>query len=504
MRGAIGPMQTMSGRAIAARGGAAARGVRGTSAAASPWLEVLRAARHHVQSGGTATPCRAGASSHGQTPSELRLTVAPALLHDAPYGLAMQLSRRVSSLKPSATVAVMNKAAALKAEGVEVLNFSAGEPDFASPMKAKEAAIAALRADQTKYIPTAGDPASRALIAKVATEKNGIPGVTADHVLITSGVKMALYLTFQCLFDVPGPGEEQMEMLLPVPSWVSFAPMADLAGAKVVEMPTDTRSDFKITPSQLKAAITPRTRVLLMNSPSNPCSTMYTPDELRAIADVIDEAGRTVAPHLCVVSDELYQNIVFGSVPFMSIGSVAKIAERVLTINGPGKSYAMTGWRLGWVSGSGAFGKQVIAAMTKLQGQSVTCVPAFSLAGMRAAITECDADLAAMRAQFAKRADLVFARLSTLPRVKVAKPIGAFYAFPDVSAYFGKTTAGGKAVNSASDFAGALLDEQRMAVVPGEDFGGTGKNHIRMSFACGESVIEEGCKRLGVFLAGMR
>lgn len=416
----------------------------------------------------------------------------------------MQLSRRIASLKPSATVAVMNRAAALKAQGVDVLNFSAGEPDFASPEKAKAAGIASITANNTKYLPTAGDPASRTLIADILSRKQNIPGVTPDHVLITCGVKMALYLTMQSLFDQAAPGEAPMEMLLPVPAWVSFSPIAELAGAKVVELPTTVEGGFKITPQQLKAAITPKTRVILINSPSNPCSTMYTPGELRSLAEVIADAARTVAPELVVVADELYQNIVFGEVPFTAMGSFANIAERTLTVGGPGKSYAMTGWRIGWVSGSGEFGKQAIAAMTKLQGQTVTSVPGFCLAAVRTALTECDDDLVRMRTAFAKRAEVIYSRLSQVQGIKVAKPIGAFYAFPDVSAFFGKTSASGKVLNSAGDFAGALLDEQKMAVVPGEDFGGCGKNHIRMSFACSEAQIDEGVKRLASFVGACK
>lgn len=416
----------------------------------------------------------------------------------------MQLSRRVTSLKPSSTVAVMNKAKALKAAGVDVLNFSAGEPDFPSPPAAVEAACAAMRAGNTKYIDTAGDVQTRELIAKILTEVNHIPGVTKDHVLVTAGVKMALYLTFQALFDIEKEGE-QKELLLPVPSWVSFAPMAQLSGAKVVEMATTPDGDFKITPEQLRKAITPRTRAILINSPSNPCSTMYTGAELEALAAVLAEAARTVAPELVVVADELYQNIVFGSVPHVSIGSFASIAERTLTINGPGKSFAMTGWRLGWVSGSGDFGKQLVAALTKLQGQSITCVPGFSLAGMRAALTECKPELEKMRAAFAKRAEVMFNELSNVPGVKVARPIGAFYVFPDISAHLGKTSPKGVKLNSASDFAGALLDEHAMACVPGEDFSSlVGHKHIRMSFACSEEQIREGVRRIGVFVASLK
>ncbi|MFT3684927.1 MAG: pyridoxal phosphate-dependent aminotransferase [Phycisphaerales bacterium] len=416
----------------------------------------------------------------------------------------MQLSRRVTSLKASSTVAVMNKAKALKAAGVDVLNFSAGEPDFQSPTLAVDALVTSLKAGNTKYVDTAGDVASRELIAKSLTEVNKIPNVTKDHVLITAGVKMALYLTFQALFDVEAAGE-QKELLLPVPAWVSFAPIATLAGAKVVELPTTPEANFKVTPEQLRKAITPKTRAILINSPSNPCSTMYTGAELEALAAVIAEAAKTIAPELVVVADELYQHIVFGDVKHVSIGSMPSIAERVLTISGPGKSFAMTGWRLGWVSGSGDFGKQVIAGLTKLQGQSVTCVSGFSLAGMRAALTECGADLEKARTAFAKRAEVIFGELSKIPGVKVAKPIGAFYVFPDISAHLGKTSPKGVKINASADFAGALLDEHNMAVVPGEDFSSlVGHKHIRMSFACSEEQIREGCKRLGAFIASLK
>jgi aspartate/methionine/tyrosine aminotransferase len=428
---------------------------------------------------------------------------------------AIALSARVDSLKASSTVAVMNKAKALKAAGVDVLNFSAGEPDFNTPEPAKRAAIAAINANATKYIDTAGDVPTRELLARMLTERNKIPNVTKDHILITAGVKMALYLAYQALFDVPtGQGQGQggqQEMLLPVPAWVSFNPMAVIAGAKVIELPTMPEADFKLTAAQLKAAITPRTRVVMLNSPSNPCSTMYSRAELAAIAAVIAEAARTIAPQIVVVSDELYQNIVFGNdasgrpAEHVSIGSFPEVAERTITINGPGKSFAMTGWRLGWLSGSGEFGRRFIAGLTKLQGQSITCVPGFSLAAMRSALTECDADLEMMRKAFASRAALFTGLLRQIPGLKLAEPVGAFYVFPDISAHLGKSTPKGVTIRSAADFAAALLDEHHMAVVPGEDFSqATGHKHIRMSFACDEEQLRAGAERLGRFVASLK
>ncbi|CAN5776544.1 pyridoxal phosphate-dependent aminotransferase [soil metagenome] len=416
----------------------------------------------------------------------------------------MRISARAASLKASSTVAVMNRAKALLAAGEPVLNFSAGEPDFNTPERAKAAGMAAIAANQTKYIETAGDIGTRTLVADLLTRINGIPGVTPAHIILTAGVKMALYLAFESLFDAPAPGVPAQEFILPVPAWVSFAPMATLAGAKVVEVQMTPETGFKLTAAALKAAITPRSRAVLINAPSNPCSTMYTREELEAIAAVVAEAAATIAPELVIVADELYQNIVFGAVPFMSIGSIPSVAERTITINGPGKSFAMTGWRLGWASGSAEFGKAVIGAMTKLQGQTTTCVPAFALAAMRSALTECEDDLAMMRAAFARRADLIFSLLSAIPGVKVARPVGAFYVFPDISAYLGKTTPKGKRLDGAKEVADALLEEQQMAVVPGEDFGGTGYRNIRISFACPEAQIEEGMRRLGAFLKSLK
>ncbi|MBA4040172.1 MAG: aspartate aminotransferase, partial [Planctomyces sp.] len=355
----------------------------------------------------------------------------------------MHLSSRVTGLKPSATLAVANLAASLKRRGVPVLSFAAGEPDFDSPQAAKDAAAQALANNDTRYLPTAGDPASRQLVAQILTRDNHIPDLTPDHVAITTGVKMALYLTFQALFDHPAPAQEPDELLLPVPAWVSFAPMAQLAGARVVPLPTTPESDFKITPAQLKAAISPRARALVINSPSNPCGTMYSPDELGALAAVVADAAATTAPNLVVVADELYQKIVFGPHRFMSIGSIPGIAQRTLTVNGPAKAYAMTGWRLGWVSGSGDFGKAAIDAIVKLQGQTTTAVTGFSAAGMRAALTSSHDDVERMRLAFARRAQLIHRLLSDIPGLRVPRPDGAFYAFPDISHYLGKSTRAG-------------------------------------------------------------
>lgn len=425
-----------------------------------------------------------------------------------PRSPGLSISRRVAELKPSVTVAFMNRAKAMKAQGLDVLGFAAGEPDFDTPQVVKDAAIEALNKGQTKYMPTLGDPETRKVLADKLVKENQIP-TTPDHIAISAGGKHSLYVACQCLFDFPVPGEAPQEGILPVPAWVSYAPIIEIAGGKVTEIQTDASSDFKITPEQLKKAINPRSRAFFINSPSNPCGTMYSPAELKALAQVIAEAAKTTAPNLVVVSDELYEKIVYGGIEHFSMGSVPEIAERTLTINGLSKAYAMTGWRIGYAAGSGAFGKKLIDAMGVLQGQMTTNITSFTYPAIRAAITKTAAEVEKMREAFASRATAVHARLQKVPGFVCPKPTGAFYAFPDVSAHFGKTSAGGngtpgRKIGSAMDFCEALLAEQYVAFVPGEDFGGCGKNCVRISFACSIEQINQGIDRVEKFVAGLK
>lgn len=419
----------------------------------------------------------------------------------------MQLSRRVVDLKPSATIAVMNRAKDMQRQGIDVASFAAGEPDFDTPDPIKQTAIKALLAGQTKYMPTMGDPDTRKVIADKVTRENGIPGVTPDHVGISSGGKHALYTVCQCLFDFPRPGEQPDECLIPVPAWVSYMPLAELAGAKVVEIPTTVKTDFKMSPEQLRAALAAsgkRARMLVLNSPSNPCGTMYSEAELRALGAVIAEAARTTCPDLVVLSDEIYEKIAYGGIKHFSIGAIPDIAERVITLNGLSKAYSMTGWRIGYTTTSGAWGLKFIKAMATLQGQMTTNITSFTYPAIRTAILECEADAQRFCAAFKNRAELIHTRLSRIPGVLCARPTGAFYAFPDVSAHFGKTSAGGKKIAAALDFCEALLAEQRVAAVPGEDFGGCGNNHIRLSFACSDDNINKGMDRLEAFINALK
>lgn len=416
----------------------------------------------------------------------------------------MQLSRRVNQLKPSATLAVNQAAADLKRQGIDVLSFAAGEPDFGTPERITAAAIAALKAGKTKYGPVPGDPDAREAIAKKLTKENNIPNLTPDNVVVSSGGKHTLALLFETFLDPPEPGKPPLEVVLPTPAWVSYEPQVQLAGGTIVEIPTTAAADFKATPEQFERAITPNTRAVIINSPSNPCGTMYTPDELEAIATAIARATDDRAPDLVVISDELYEKILLDDIPHRSPGSIPAIAERTITVNGLSKAYAMTGWRIGYFAMPGEPGLKLAKAVAKLQSQSTTCIPTFLMPAVRVALTDCADEVEQFRQTFERRATLIVEAMQAIPGLKLARPTGAFYAFPDVSAHFGKQSPKGARIDSALSFAAALLDEHHVACVPGEDFGTNGEKCCRFSFACSDEQIIAGMQRLGAFVASLK
>lgn len=413
---------------------------------------------------------------------------------------SISLSPRVSRLKPPATLAIMARAKALAKSGANVISFGLGEPDFDTPQPIRQAAIDALESGQTHYMPTVGDLDTRAAIADKLARENNLPGITPDHVTISAGAKHSLFLVCQCLLDADGPNE----VLLPVPAWVSYGPIASLAGGKVVELPASPDNGFRITPDQLRAAISPRSRLLILNTPSNPCGTMYAPDDLRALARVVADAARSIAPNLVVVVDEIYEKIIYGSVPHFSIGSVPEIADRTVTINGLSKAFAMTGWRVGYAACSGDFGLTLARGIDALQGQMTSCITSFLYPAIRVALRDCANQTEHFRQQFARRAAIAFDLISKTPGVVCSKPTGAFYLFPDIAALYGKSSPAGKRITSGIDFAEALLNEAHVAVVPGQEFGGCGHRHIRISFACSEAQLAEGLQRLARFVASLR
>jgi aspartate aminotransferase len=421
------------------------------------------------------------------------------LLGKSSYASAvMKLSDRVNSLKPSATLAVDARVKALRALGVDVIGFGAGEPDFDTPQPIKQAAIDALNAGKTKYAPTEGDVAARQSIAVKLKTENGIEcDQIGGDVIISNGGKHSLYLALQCLLDPPHDGKNQ-EVILPTPAWVSYRPMAELAGGVVVEVPGAVENDFKITAKQLERAITPRSAVFIINSPSNPCGTMYSPDELRALAAVLEKH-----PQITIITDEMYEKLIYGKDKHFSLGSIPSIAQRTITVNGLSKAYAMTGWRIGYACCPGE-GAKVIKAMAKLQGQMTSNITSFNYPAIVQALKpESQATVEAMRQKFAQRAELIHALLCAMPDVRCPKPTGAFYVFPDISAHFGKMSPCGKRIVSALTFAEAMLEDVKVAVVPGEDFGEIARNHVRMSFACSEQNIIEGCERMSRWLQSL-
>lgn len=390
----------------------------------------------------------------------------------------MKLTDRIKAVQPSATLAVTNRAKEMKAQGVDVVSFGAGEPDFDTPTFIKEAAKAGLDAGLTKYGPDAGIPELREVIAKKLTAENGLH-VTAAQVTITAGGKHALYNAAQVLLQA---GDK---MLIPVPYWVSYPEFATLAGAEPVFIPTSPESHFKITPEQvLQYGAQPGAKVLVLNSPSNPTGVAYTPAELRAIGQAV------LKTDLAVFSDEIYEKLIYGDTKFVSFGSLdPKLEERTLTFNGLSKTYSMTGWRLGWTAGPA----DVIKAMNTLMSQQVSNVPIFLQKAAVKAYTEPQTEVEAMRVEFEKRGKHMHQRLNAITGIRCARPDGAFYCFPDVSAHYGKTLAGVHVKNSL-DFAKAALEGVNVALVPGSAFGED--RCIRLSFATSMEQIDKGLDRI--------
>lgn len=400
----------------------------------------------------------------------------------------MQLADRMNLVSESITLKVSAQAAALKKAGVDVVGFGAGEPDFDTPDFIKDAAKAALDKGQTKYTPTPSFPELRQAIAGKFNNENGLP-YKPEHITVGAGGKFCLYLAFMAVID---PGDE---VLIPSPFWVSYPEQVKLAGGVPVIVAGDESKGFKLTPEQLEQTITPKTKVVLINSPSNPSGIAYTPEELSALADVIARH-----PQVVVFSDEIYEKLVYDGLKFVSFASLKpELFDRTLTFNCHSKSFAMTGWRLGYVGGP----KDVIDAMNKLQGQMTSHVTSFTQIPAALALTDPRGATAieTMRQQFEQRGRHMWERLSALPDITCVRPQGAFYCFPNVSAYFGKSI-DGKTILDAVSFSAALLESDHVAVVPGNDSGFP--SHVRLSFATALPQIDKGIDRIATFLGKFR
>jgi aspartate aminotransferase len=388
-----------------------------------------------------------------------------------------KLAERTKLIKPSVTLAIAAKAGKLRAEAVDVVNFSAGEPDFDTPQRIKDAAIEALRKGMTKYTDVKGIEPLREAIAEKYQSEHGL-AYRKEDVLVSCGAKHSVYNVLQAVVN---PGDE---VVIPAPYWVSYSDMALLAGGVPKLIQTNESTEFRIKPEQLQAALTPKTRVFLLNSPCNPTGATYSRDELRAIAGVLEK-------HDCLVlADDIYEKIVYDGFEIDNIVALCPaLRDRTIIINGVSKTYAMTGWRIGYALGP----SDVIAAAAKIQSQSTSNPTSIAQAAALEAIRGPQEELAPMVREFHKRRNAIVDKLNAVDGIHCLRPQGAFYVFPNIAALLGKT-ANGKKLGSPCDVADYLLEEAKVAAVPGEDFGSN--EHIRFSYATSLQDIEKGGARI--------
>ena len=397
------------------------------------------------------------------------------------------ISRRIQEMAESETLAMTAKARELKEQGKNIISLSIGEPDFDTPEVVKQAAKQAIDDNFTHYPPVPGYPDVRQAVCDKFKRDNNLD-FTPDQIVVSTGAKQSLYQVCQVLVN---PGDE---VIIPAPYWVSYKAFASMAGGKCIFVETSLENDFKITPQQLEAAITPKTKVMFFNSPSNPTGMCYTKQELRALADVIARH-----PNIIVVADEIYEYINYVGTR-ESFAQFPEIRDRVVTVNGVAKGYAMTGWRIGYIAAS----KEIAKACNKLQGQVTSATCSIAQKATVAAL-QLDPDksqeIIDMRETFRHRRDLVFNLLSEMPGVKVRMPQGAFYFFPEISDLFGKSF-NGQVMNNSTDIAMYLLNEAGVATVMGSAFGND--NCIRLSYATSEENLIEAMRRMKEALAKLQ
>ena len=391
------------------------------------------------------------------------------------------ISDRVQSLSPSQTLAMSQKSNELKAQGIDVINLSVGEPDFNTPDHIKEAAKRAIDENFTFYTPVPGYISLRKAIADKLKNENGLD-YAPEQIVVSGGAKQSLC---NVILSVINPGDE---VIIPTPAWVSYVEMVKLAEGTNVLVPASIEQDFKVTPAQLEAAITPKTRMVLICSPSNPTGSVYTKEELKGLVDVLAKY-----PDVLVLADEIYEHINFTG-EFTSLGSFPEIADRTIIVNGVSKAYAMTGWRIGFIAAP----LWVAKATNKLQSQYTSGASSIAQKAAEAAYVGPQDCIEEMRVAFQRRRDLVVSLAREIPGIKVNEPQGAFYLFPEVSSYFGKKY-GDKVINNAADLAMYLLEEGHVATVDGEAFCLPG--YIRLSYATSDDNIREAMRRIKDALA---
>ncbi len=400
--------------------------------------------------------------------------------HTQSVTVGMELSKRVLAANESQTLAIAARAKAMKASGIDVVSLSTGEPDFPTPECARNAAIRAVQEDFTRYMETNGILDLREAAAAKFREENGIAEATSGTVIVSAGVKQSLFVALTAMCN---DGDEVVTI---APYWVSYPAMATICGAVPVVVHTEYNERYKVRPDRLRAALTPKTKCVILNSPCNPTGTMYTPDEMRELVAVLEE-------HDCyIISDEIYEKIVYGDVPHMSIGSFPELQGRVLTANGVAKAFSMPGWRIGYMHGPAEVMKQA----NKVQGQSTSHPSTIAQKAALAALLYAQDDVERMRQEFSHRRDLICDALGQVPSVRFHKPDGAFYIFADVSEYLGGSIA------TSAALCEYILDKYQLALVPGEAFGAPGC--VRFSFATSRELIAKGASRFADALASLK
>ncbi|NBX03162.1 MAG: pyridoxal phosphate-dependent aminotransferase [Alphaproteobacteria bacterium] len=400
--------------------------------------------------------------------------------------MSFSAASRLSRVKPSPTLAVTAKAAELKAAGKDVIGLGAGEPDFDTPQHIKDAAVAAIAAGQTKYTPVAGTPALKKAIADKFLRENELT-YAPNQIVAGTGAKQIIFNAFLATLNA---GDE---VIIPAPYWVSYPDMVLFAEGTPVIAEASEATAFKLTPAALEKAITPKTRWLILNSPSNPTGAAYTQAELRALADVLLKH-----PHVWILADDIYEHLAYDGFKFLTIAQVEpKLYERTLTVNGVSKAYAMTGWRIGYAGGP----KELIAAISDIQSHSTSNPSSISQAASVAALNGPQEFLADWRNSFASRRNLVVDALNKIDGISCLKPEGAFYVFPNIKKLIGKKTPSGKTIESCNQFCDYLLEEALVAAVAGSAFGMGG--YFRISYATSEKALTEAMNRIAKACAAL-
>ncbi len=393
----------------------------------------------------------------------------------------------LSRVKPSATIAVSQKARELKAAGRDVIGLGAGEPDFDTPDNIKEAAIDAIKRGETKYTPVSGIPPLREAIAKKFKRENGLD-YDASQVIVGTGGKQILFNAFMATLN------EGDEVVIPAPFWVSYPEMVAICGGTAVPIATSMESNFKLTPKSLEAAITPKTKWLIFNSPSNPSGAAYSHSELKALTDVLLRH-----PHVWVLTDDMYEHLVYDDFEFVTPAQVEPLLyDRTLTMNGVSKAYAMTGWRIGYAAGP----IELIKAMDMIQGQQTSGACSIAQWAAVEALNGTQDFIETNKTLFKGRRDLVVSMLNQATGIECPTPEGAFYVYPSCAKLIGKTTPSGKVIETDADFVTELLETEGVAVVQGTAFG-QGPN-FRISYATSDALLEEACSRIQRFCASLR